>query len=136
MWTLPEAMPAAPTPNPTLPPGWAAEVKFDGWRAELSWDRGNLVLRSRQGTPLADAFPEVRAAAAQLPDRTALDGEFIVWEGGRLAFERRQGRLQRRGSAASSSPRNTEPPSLPSLAPCAFAASMAWGDDGLGRSAP
>ncbi|MFE7981135.1 hypothetical protein ACFUZA_02975 [Streptomyces cellulosae] len=62
-------------------------MKFDGWRAQLSWNRGNLVPRSRQGTPLADAFPELRAAAAQLPDRTVLDGELIVWEGGRLAFE-------------------------------------------------
>ncbi|MGC5236870.1 ATP-dependent DNA ligase [Streptomyces albogriseolus] len=68
--------------------------------ALLSLNRGNLVLRSRQGTPLTEAFPEVRAAAGQLPDRTALDGELIVWEDDRLAFERLQGRLQRRGPAA------------------------------------
>ncbi|MFD8268518.1 ATP-dependent DNA ligase [Streptomyces althioticus] len=100
MWTLPEPMLAAPTPDPVLLAGWAAETKFDGWRGLLSWSRGNLVLRSRQGTMLADAFPEVQAAAVQLPDRTALDGELIVWENGRLAFERLQGRLQRRGPAA------------------------------------
>ncbi|MFF1278631.1 hypothetical protein ACFVZC_35500 [Streptomyces marokkonensis] len=90
---------AAAVPDARLPAGWAAEVKWDGWRALLSWDAGRLVLRSRQGTPLADAFPEVRAGAAQLPDGTALDGELIVGdESGRLAFERLQGRIQRRGA--------------------------------------
>ncbi|SMQ13750.1 hypothetical protein SAMN06272771_0007 [Streptomyces sp. Ag82_O1-12] len=40
------------------------------------------------------AFPEIRAAAlAQLPADTALDGELVVWERNRLAFER----LARRG---------------------------------------
>ncbi|MEZ7153952.1 hypothetical protein ACBR38_02815 [Streptomyces sp. MAD19A] len=71
MWTLPEPMLAAPTPDPVLPAGWAAEAKFDGWRALQSWSRGNLVLRSRQGTMLADAFPEVRAVTDPLPDRAA-----------------------------------------------------------------
>ncbi|MGW9400712.1 ATP-dependent DNA ligase [Streptomyces sp. NPDC055642] len=92
---------AAAVPDARLPAGWAAEVKWDGWRALLSWDAGRLVLRSRQSTPLADAFPEVRAGAAQLPDGTALDGELIVWdESGRLAFERLQGHIQRRGAGA------------------------------------
>ncbi|WP_341867926.1 hypothetical protein [Streptomyces misionensis] len=61
-----------------MPPGWAAEVKWDGFRALLSVDAGRLVLRSRQGTDLAPAFPEIRAAGAQLPDATALDGELVV----------------------------------------------------------
>ncbi|MGA5599621.1 ATP-dependent DNA ligase [Streptomyces griseoincarnatus] len=101
MWTLPEPMLAAAAPDARLPAGWAAEVKWDGWRALLSWDAGHLVLRSRQGTPLADAFPEMRAGAVQLPDGTALDGELVVWdEAGRLAFERLQGRIQRRGAGA------------------------------------
>ncbi|MFH9820222.1 hypothetical protein [Streptomyces sp. NPDC017230] len=100
MWTLPEPMLAAPVSDPALPAGWAAEVKWDGWRALLSWDAGDLVLRSRQGTALADSFPELRAGASQLPDAIALDGEVVVWEDDRLAFERLQGRLQRRGAGA------------------------------------
>ncbi|MET7457669.1 ATP-dependent DNA ligase [Streptomyces sp. NPDC005574] len=100
MWTLPEPMLAAPVPDPTLLPGWAGEVKWDGWRALLSWDDGRLVLRSRRGTDLAPSFPEVRAGLVQLPEATALDGELIVWEGERLAFERLQRRLQRRGADA------------------------------------
>ncbi|WP_435845729.1 ATP-dependent DNA ligase [Streptomyces griseofuscus] len=97
---LPEPMLAAPTPEPVLPPGWAAEVKWDGFRALLSLDAGRLVLRSRQGADLAPAFPEIRAAAAHLPDATALDGELVVWEAGRLAFERLQERARRRGAGA------------------------------------
>ncbi|MCM3302250.1 hypothetical protein [Streptomyces pseudogriseolus] len=42
----------------------------------------------------------MRSGAAQLPDATSLDGELVVWEGGRLAIERLQGRLQRRGASA------------------------------------
>lgn len=98
MWTLPEPMLATPVADPALPDGWAAEVKWDGWRALLSQDAGRLVLRSRQGTDLAPRFPELRSGAVQLPDATALDGELVVWEGGKLAFERLQGRLQRRGA--------------------------------------
>jgi ATP-dependent DNA ligase len=41
------------------------------------------------------------AGAAQLADATALDGELVVWDAaGRLAFERPQGRLARRGASA------------------------------------
>ncbi|MFI2764882.1 ATP-dependent DNA ligase [Streptomyces echinatus] len=91
---------ASPVSDPALPAGWAAEVKWDGWRALFSVDAGHLVLRSRRGTDLAPSFPEVCAGAVQLPDATALDGELVVWESDRLAFERLQGRLQRRGVGA------------------------------------
>ncbi|MGX5183410.1 ATP-dependent DNA ligase [Streptomyces avermitilis] len=99
-WTLPEPMLAAPVAEPVLPPGSAAEPKWDGWRALLSVDAGRIVLRSRKGTDLVPAFPEIRSASTQLPDATALDGELVVWESGRLAFERLQGRLHRRGAGA------------------------------------
>ncbi|MFC9131848.1 ATP-dependent DNA ligase [Streptomyces sp. NPDC057099] len=59
-----------------------------------------MLLRSRRGTEMAPAFPEVVAGATQLPDATTLDGELIVWETHRLAFERLQNRLQRRGTRA------------------------------------
>jgi hypothetical protein len=32
-----------------------------------------VVLRSRRGTEMAPAFPEIVAGAAQLPDATAMD---------------------------------------------------------------
>lgn len=50
---------------------------------------------------MGPSFPEVAAGAVQLPDATALDGELVVWHAaGRLAFERLQNRLARRGAGA------------------------------------
>lgn len=92
---------ATPVPDPALPPGWASEPKWDGFRALISVDAGRVVLRSRRGTEMAASFPEIVAGAAQLPEATAMDGELVVWEAGRLAFERLQNRLQRRGAGAS-----------------------------------
>ncbi|MEU0037589.1 ATP-dependent DNA ligase [Streptomyces sp. NPDC006333] len=99
-WTLPEPMLTTPVATPGLPPGWASEPKWDGFRALLHIDAGRVVLRSRRGTEMVSAFPDIAAAAVQLPDATALDGELVVWEDDRLAFERLQNRLQRRGTAA------------------------------------
>ncbi|WP_405633238.1 hypothetical protein OG933_05120 [Streptomyces sp. NBC_00016] len=54
----------------------SAEPKWDGYRAQLARYRdGHVLLRSRRGTDMTPAFPEIRATAAQLPDDdTALDG--------------------------------------------------------------
>lgn len=50
---------------------------------------------------MAPSFPEVVAGAGQLPDATALNSELVVWDAaGRLAFERLQNRLARRGAGA------------------------------------
>ncbi|MGW2952817.1 ATP-dependent DNA ligase [Streptomyces eurythermus] len=77
-------------------------LEKDGFRAQLAvHTNGRVLLRSRQGTDMTSAFPEVREAAlAQLPADTGLDGELVVWESGRLAFERLQQRLARRGTGA------------------------------------
>ncbi|MEU1457164.1 ATP-dependent DNA ligase [Streptomyces avermitilis] len=81
--------------------GWAAEPKWDGFRALVCVDAGRVVLRSRRGIEMAASFPEVVAGAVQLPGATALDGELVVWDAaGRLAFERLQSRLVRRGAGA------------------------------------
>ncbi|MFH8902114.1 hypothetical protein ACH4HG_37920 [Streptomyces coeruleorubidus] len=76
--TLPEPMHSSPIPDPGLRPGWAAEPKWDGFRDLVSVDAGQVVLRSRRGTELGRAFPEVVADSARLPDATALDGELVV----------------------------------------------------------
>ncbi|SEB32067.1 ATP dependent DNA ligase domain-containing protein [Streptomyces misionensis] len=76
-------------------------LEKDGFRALFSIDAGRVVLRSRRGTEMAASFPEIVAGSAQLPDATALDGELVVWDAaGRLAFERLQNRLARRGAGA------------------------------------
>ncbi|MEU2600576.1 hypothetical protein [Streptomyces hirsutus] len=92
---------AAPVSDPALLPGWAGEPKWDEFRALVSVDAGRVALRSRRGTETLPAFPEIGARAAQLPDATALDSELVVWDAaGRLAFERLQNRLARRGAGA------------------------------------
>lgn len=99
--TLPEPMLAAPVSDPALLPGRAGEPKWDGLRAALSADGGPVVARSRRGTQMAPAFPDVVIGAAQQPDATALDSDLIVWDAtGRLAFEQLQNRLHQRGLAA------------------------------------
>jgi bifunctional non-homologous end joining protein LigD len=76
-------------------------LEKDGYRAWLSVDGARVQLVSRRGTDLSAAFPEIVAGAAQLSDGTAVDGEIVVWEADRLAFERLQHRMQRRGTSAS-----------------------------------
>ncbi|GGV91003.1 hypothetical protein GCM10010228_80570 [Streptomyces massasporeus] len=99
---MPEPMLTVAVDSPALPAGYAAEPKWDGYRAQLAVHAGGRVLlRSRQGTDMTGSFPEIRAAAlAQLPSDTGLDGELVVWESERLAFERLQQRLARRGKGA------------------------------------
>ncbi|MFF7720954.1 hypothetical protein ACFZDB_16470 [Streptomyces luteogriseus] len=79
---------------------------WDGDRAQLAVHAGGLVLlRSRQGTDMTGSFSEIQAAAlAQLPADTGLDGEPVVWESERLAFERLQQRPARHGKAAGLAP--------------------------------
>ncbi|WAU78587.1 hypothetical protein O1Q96_01575 (plasmid) [Streptomyces sp. Qhu-G9] len=50
-WTLPEPMLTEAVRSPALPASSAAEPKWDGFRAALSVDDGQVVLRSRRGTP-------------------------------------------------------------------------------------
>lgn len=98
-----EPMLATPVEDWALPPGGgvAAEVKWDGWRALAGrLDDGAVVIRSRRGTDLVPAFPDVAAALEeQLAPGSLLDGELLVWTGGRLAFERLGVRLHRRPAA-------------------------------------
>ncbi|WP_369211107.1 ATP-dependent DNA ligase [Streptomyces flavofungini] len=103
-WSLPEPILAAGVEDPALPAGWAAEPKWDGFRAQLAvHEGGRVLLRSKQGTDMTASFPDIRAAAlAQLPAETGLDGELVVWEGGRLAFDRLQQRLASRREPAAS----------------------------------
>lgn len=101
-WCLPEPMLTEAVESSALRTGWAAEPKWDGYRAQLAVYAGGRVLpRSRRGTDMTASFAEIRAAAlAQLPEDVGLDGELVVWERDRLAFERLQRRLARHGAAS------------------------------------
>ncbi|MDA5147508.1 hypothetical protein PEM37_39070 [Streptomyces sp. AD681] len=62
---------------------------------------------------MTGAFPEIAdAALAQLPADTGLDGELVMWDGERLAFERLQQRMARRRGAGALAAARTWPAHL------------------------
>jgi len=84
---------AVPRPG-ALPGGCRYEPKWDGFRLVVVRDGRAARLWSRQGRELTGSFPDVaRAAAAQLPGGTVVDGEVVVWNGDRLDFGLLQQRL-------------------------------------------
>ncbi|MGW6883057.1 hypothetical protein ACWGEU_22630 [Streptomyces goshikiensis] len=63
-----------------LASGFVAEQKFDGHRAILFTPTGPggwLLLQTRRGSLVQDRFPDLVAAAEQLPDGLVLDGELV-----------------------------------------------------------
>ncbi|MEV5646216.1 hypothetical protein AB0L67_39985 [Streptomyces flaveolus] len=83
-WTLPEPMLTTPMPGPDLPPGCAAEPKWDGYRAQLArYADGRVGLRSRQGTDMTGAFPEIRSRRPRAAARRHRPGRRAGGVGGR-----------------------------------------------------
>ena len=75
---------------PTIPdePGFQFEPKWDGVRASIAVASGLVQISSRNGADLTKSFPELqRAALAQIPDSTVVDGEIVAWGDGRLDFD-------------------------------------------------
>ena len=79
----------------SLPVGerWQYEPKWDGFRGVLENDGGELALWSRNGRPLLRYFPELRGLGDLLPPHSALDGEIVIQQDGRLGFDLMQQRL-------------------------------------------
>lgn len=72
-----------------------AEPKLDGFRTVIVRD-GDTRLWSRQKKELTQLFPEiVNAAARMIPDGCVVDGETVIWSGGRLSFDAMQRRMAR-----------------------------------------
>ena len=78
------------------PAAWLIEWKWDGIRAQLV-KRGDVVhLWSRGEELITQRFPEIAAAAAQLPEGTVLDGEVLAFRDERpLPFSALQQRIGR-----------------------------------------
>ena len=75
-------------------PGWIFEPKWDGFRALVFRDGGELLLQSRDEKPLGRYFPELHEPLlAQLPARCVLDGEIVIAKDGELDFEALQQRI-------------------------------------------
>ena len=83
---------------------WTLEVKWDGCRGQLRYDRRTVSLRTRTGRECSAEFPELAAIAGVLGNhRVTLDGELVCLRGdGRPDFARLRRRLNGR-------PRNPDP---------------------------
>ncbi|WP_187645542.1 ATP-dependent DNA ligase [Streptomyces sp. TRM49041] len=78
---------------PREPGRLAYEPKFDGHRMVIFRGAGDeVVLQARSGRVVTAAFPDIAEAARALPEGTVLDGEVVVWSGGRVDFAAVQGR--------------------------------------------
>ncbi len=58
-------------------PGWAHEVKFDGYRLQLRVEEGKATLRTRKGLDWTERFSAIADQAAKLPD-CLVDGEAVA----------------------------------------------------------
>ncbi len=63
--------------HPPRAVGWAHEIKFDGYRIQISVGGGRATLRTRKGLDWSDRFPELSAEAAAWPD-AVIDGELCA----------------------------------------------------------
>ncbi len=80
---------------------WQVEWKWDGIRAQVVCRDRAVHLWSRGEELVTDRFPEVRDAAAALPDGTVLDGEVLAFRDDRpLPFSALQQRIGRQRDVA------------------------------------
>ncbi len=63
--------------RPPAGPGWAHEVKFDGYRMQLRVVGGAVSLKTRKGLDWSRRFPEIAGEAAALAD-AMIDGEVVA----------------------------------------------------------
>jgi ATP-dependent DNA ligase len=73
--------------------GWQYEPKWDGFRGVLENLGGGVRLWSRNARPLLRYFPELEEVGSVLPPESALDGEIVIVQDGRLDFDALQLRL-------------------------------------------
>jgi bifunctional non-homologous end joining protein LigD len=57
--------------------GWAHEVKFDGYRAQLRVENGNAVIRTRKGLDWTERFSAIATDAGAFSD-CVIDGEIVA----------------------------------------------------------
>jgi bifunctional non-homologous end joining protein LigD len=63
--------------RPPSGPGWAHEIKFDGYRMQLRVEGGRATLKTRKGLDWRDKFRAIVEAAETLPD-VLIDGEVVA----------------------------------------------------------
>jgi bifunctional non-homologous end joining protein LigD len=96
---LPLVRPMLASPGALPPPEheqrWAFEMKWDGVRAVVYLDRGDLRVLTRNDREVAATYPELAGLAHQLSGhRMILDGEVVAFdEAGRPSFGELQARM-------------------------------------------
>jgi bifunctional non-homologous end joining protein LigD len=96
---LPLTRPMLASPGVLPPPEqeqrWAFEMKWDGVRAVVYLDRGDLRVLTRNDREVAATYPELAGLAHQLRDRRMIvDGEVVAFdEAGRPSFGELQARM-------------------------------------------
>jgi bifunctional non-homologous end joining protein LigD len=97
--TLPLVRPMLASPGALPPPEqeqrWAFEMKWDGVRAVVYLDRGDLRVLTRNDREVAATYPELAGLAHQVRDRRMIvDGEVVAFdEAGRPSFGELQARM-------------------------------------------
>jgi DNA ligase-1 len=96
------ASPLEDSPDTLGSPGdWLIEWKWDGIRAQLVARAAAVHLWSRGEELITHRFPEIAAAATNLPDGTVLDGEVLAFRDDRpLPFSALQQRIGRQKQVA------------------------------------
>jgi bifunctional non-homologous end joining protein LigD len=86
---------AGELPAPEQESRWAFEMKWDGVRAVVYLDRGDLRVMTRNDREVSRTYPELQALAAELDGhRLILDGELVAFdEAGRPSFGELQNRM-------------------------------------------
>jgi bifunctional non-homologous end joining protein LigD len=67
--------------RPPSGPGWAHEIKFDGYRVQLRVEAGKASVRTRKGLDWTAKFPAIAREGSALPD-VMLDGEICALDKG------------------------------------------------------
>lgn len=76
---------------------WLVEDKYDGIRAQVHFENGQVKIFTRGLEDATVAFPEIVAAMATLDGSAAIDGEILAWRNERaLAFTVLQQRIARK----------------------------------------
>jgi bifunctional non-homologous end joining protein LigD len=63
--------------RPPNGPGWAHEIKFDGYRLQLRTESGHVTLKTRKGLDWTAKFGAIAQAAANFPEGI-IDGEVVA----------------------------------------------------------
>jgi bifunctional non-homologous end joining protein LigD len=63
--------------RPPSGPGWAHEIKFDGYRIQMRVEEGEVTLRTRKGLNWTEEFLAIANAARRFPD-CIIDGEIVA----------------------------------------------------------